>query len=129
MLAIDPLGAVVCGIAGPIIGLLLRDAFVTFIGGMWLLIPWLWFTTHDWWYLAYGVVVNVIFLLASIPEMREYLRIMRGGGARPSFEEALQTTPMGKGLYRMGQRVHLIRGKERVAAGAADGDVRDRPAT
>jgi glycerol-3-phosphate acyltransferase PlsY len=108
MLAIDPLGAVVCGFAGPILGLLLRDTFITFIGGMWLLIPWLWFTTHDWRFAAYAITVNLIFILASLPEMREYLRIRRSG-ASPSFEDTLQTTPMGKGLYKMGQKMHLVR--------------------
>jgi hypothetical protein len=93
---------------------------------MWLLIPWLWFRTHDWRFVAYAVVVNLIFIIASIPEIREYLNIMRAGGSPPSFEEALQTTPMGKGLLRMGQRMHLIRGKGPAAGG--DGDLRDKPA-
>ena len=54
MLAIDPLGALVCAIAGPIIGMLLRDTYITFAGGMLLLIPWLWFTTHDWRFVGLG---------------------------------------------------------------------------
>ncbi len=109
VLAFDPIAAVVCGLAGPVLGLLLRDAFVTFIGGMWLLVPWFWFSTHDWRYVAYGVLVNMIFLVASIPEIRDYLRIVRSGGTPPAFEETLQTTPMGKGLYKMGERMHLVR--------------------
>jgi acyl phosphate:glycerol-3-phosphate acyltransferase len=115
MLAIDPLGAVVCGLAGPILGLLLRDTYITFIGGMWLLIPWLWFSTHDWRYVAWAVVVNLMFIVASLPDMREYLRIRRSGTAAPSFEETLQTTPMGKGLYKMGRKMHLVRGEEPAA--------------
>lgn len=126
MLAIDPIGAVVCAFTGPILGLLLRDAFVTFIGGMWLLIPWLWLRTHDWRFVAYAVIVNLIFLVASIPEISDYLKIIRAGASPPTFEDALQTTPMGKGLLRMGQKMHLIRGKERVAEG--DGDFQDKPA-
>ncbi len=110
MLAIDPLGAVVCGLAGPFLGLALHDAYTTFIGGMWLLVPWLWFRTHQWPYPVYAVFVNVIFLLASIPQIREYLRILHSGGPAPTFEQALQTTPMGKGLYKMGRKMHLIRG-------------------
>lgn len=112
MLAIDPLGALVCGVAGPIIGLVLRDTFITFIGGMWLMIPWLWFTTRDWRFAAYAVLVNLMFILASIPEMRQYVRIMRSGDAALTFEETLQTTPMGKGLYKMGQKMRLLRREE-----------------
>jgi glycerol-3-phosphate acyltransferase PlsY len=112
MLAFAPLGAVVCGLAGPIMGLLLRDAYITFIGGMWLMIPWLWFATHDWRCVAWAAAVNLMFLLASTPDMREYVRIRRSGAAAPSFDETLQTTPMGKGLYKMGLKMHLVREKE-----------------
>lgn len=125
VLAFDPLGAVVCGFAGPIIGLLLRDAFTTFIGGMWLLIPWFWFTTHDWRYAAYAITVNLIFILASLPEMREYLRIRRSGAAAPSFEQTLQTTPMGKGLYKMGLKMHLVPAKKPAVAVQGAGEVTD----
>jgi acyl phosphate:glycerol-3-phosphate acyltransferase len=128
VLAFDPLAAVVCGFAGPIIGLLLRDAFTTFIGGMWLLIPWFWFTTGDWRYVAYAVVVNAIFLLASVPEIREYLRIRRSGSS-PTFEEALQTTPMGEGLYKMGLKMRLVHCAQPVTSGGVEGEDQDRQAT
>ena len=109
LLAIDPIGAVVTSILGPMLGMLIRDAYTTFIGGMLLLIPWFWFTTHDLGYVAYAVAINAIFLLASMPEIREYLRTMRTGAKAPSYEEALQTSPMGQGLYKMGVRLHLIK--------------------
>ncbi len=128
VLAFDPLAVVVCGLGGPIVGLLLRDAFVTFIGGMWLLIPWFWFTTKDWRYVAYAVIVNAIFLLASIPEIREYLRIIRSGGSAPSFDQTLQTTPMGKGLYKMGLKMHLVHAPKAIPVEAA-AEMPDKQAT
>ena len=108
MLAIDPVGAVVTAILGPIIGLLLRDAFTTFIGGMWLLIPWLALRTGDWRYVVYAVTVNVIFLLASIPEIRSYLKRKREG-RMPSFDETMKSTPMGAGLYKLGVRLGVVK--------------------
>jgi glycerol-3-phosphate acyltransferase PlsY len=113
LLAIDPLGAVVTAVIGPVLGMLIRDAYMTFAGGMLLLIPWFWLRTHDVRYVAYAVALNAIFLLASMPEIREYLRIRREGREAPAYEEMLQTTPMGKGLFRMGVFLHLIREKPR----------------
>ncbi len=111
MLAIDPIGAIVTALLGPIIGLLLRDAFTTFIGGMWLLIPWLGLRTGDWRYVAYAVGVNVTFLLASVPEMRSYLK-RKNEGKMPTFDETMKTTPMGAGLYKMGVRTGIVKEKD-----------------
>jgi glycerol-3-phosphate acyltransferase PlsY len=111
LLAIDPLGAVVTSVIGPMLGMLIRDAYTTYVGGMLLLIPWFWFRTHDLRYVAYAVALNVIFLLASLPEIRDYLRIRQEGFEAPPYEEMLQTTPMGQGLYKMGVHLHLIKGK------------------
>lgn len=131
MLVIAPLGAVVCGAAGIILGMLLRDAFIIFSGGNWLMIPWLWFATHDWRYVLYALVANIMLFLAMLPQMRKYLVIMREGGSAPSFEEALKTTPMGKGLYKMGIQMHLIRvpsAHEKIPGVAGDaGDLRGGP--
>lgn len=107
MLAIDPVGAVVTAFLGPIIGLLLREAFITFIGGMWLLIPWFALRTGDWRYVAYATTVNVIFLLASVPEMRSYLS-RKNEGRMPTFDETMKSTPMGAGLYKMGVRMGIL---------------------
>ena len=51
--------------------------------------------------------------LDSMPEIRDYLRIRREGFEAPAYEEMLQTNPMGKGLFRMGVFLHLIREKLR----------------
>ena len=125
MLAIDPLGALVCAIAGPIIGMLLRDTYITFAGGMLLLIPWLWFTTHDWRFAAWAIIVNLIFIVASVPDIREYLRIRRSGGSMPSFEETMGTTPMGKGLYRMGRKMRILPAEKPAPVAAQAGEVAD----
>lgn len=108
MLAIDPVGAIVTAFLGLFLGMLLREAYMTYVGGMFLIVPWLWFRTGDWRYVAYGVAINVIFLLASIPDIRQYFDYKRRGISL-SYEEALQTNPMGQGLYKMGRRIGLLR--------------------
>lgn len=111
-LAVDPLGAIVTWLVGTLLGLVvIRDGMVTFIGWMWLMIPWLWFRTHDWRFAVFALAINVLFLVAMIPEIRTYLRYRREGIA-PSFEEALQTTHMGRGLYRMGAHLGVLKKTE-----------------
>jgi glycerol-3-phosphate acyltransferase PlsY len=60
MFVIDPIGVFVTSLGGMLLGLfVLRDMFSAYLGGPWLLIPWLWFRTHDAAYLAYAIVVNI----------------------------------------------------------------------
>jgi glycerol-3-phosphate acyltransferase PlsY len=108
MLAIDPIGAVVTAFLGLFLGMLLREAYTTYVGGMFLIIPWLWLRTGDWRYVLYGIAINVIFLIASIPDIRQYVDHKRRGISL-SYEEGLQTNPMGQGLYKIGRRMGLLR--------------------
>jgi acyl phosphate:glycerol-3-phosphate acyltransferase len=108
-LAVDPLGALVTCLAGTLLGLLvIKDGMVTFIGWMWLMIPWLWFRTHDWRFVLFGLVINVLFVVAMIPEIKVHVQYRREGIAL-SFEEGLQTNPMGQGLYKIGLRLGALK--------------------
>jgi glycerol-3-phosphate acyltransferase PlsY len=108
MFAIDWIGVFATSLAGMVFGLVvLRDVLVAYMAGLWFIIPWLWFRTHDLHHVAYGLAVNVIFLLGIIPEMRQYVKLRREGkGADVS--EAMQQTGMGRGIYKMGRRLGLL---------------------
>jgi len=104
-LAVAPVGAFVTWLVGTILGMfVLRDGMVTFIGWMWLMIPWLWLTTRDWRFALFALLINVLFTLAMIPVIKVYVRY-RNEGIALSFEEGLQTTHMGRGLYKIGVRL------------------------
>jgi acyl phosphate:glycerol-3-phosphate acyltransferase len=108
-LAVAPVGAFVTWLVGTLLGLLIiRDGMVTFIGWMWLMIPWLWFRTHDWRFALFALVINVLFVVAMIPEIKVHVQYRREGIAL-SFEEGLQTTHMGRGLYKMGVRLGALK--------------------
>jgi hypothetical protein len=82
----------------------LRNVVVAYLAGLWLMIPWLWFTTYDVWYLAYGIIVNVLFLIAMIPEIktvREYQK--RGIGT--DVATGMDMTPMGRMMSKMMKRM------------------------
>jgi glycerol-3-phosphate acyltransferase PlsY len=97
---IDWLGALVTMVAGMLLGFgLVRDFFVAYMSGMWLLIPWAWFTTHRLDYLLYAVAANVIFMVSMIPDIRQYLAIKKI--ASVDMSQVLATNPMGRGMMKM----------------------------
>jgi glycerol-3-phosphate acyltransferase PlsY len=111
MFAIDWIGVFATSIGGMLLGLfIIRDMLVAYLGGLWLLIPWLWFRTHDVAHVIYAVAVNVIFLLALIPEMRQYIRLRREGKGE-NIAEVMQLTGMGQGIYKMAKRFGAIKEK------------------
>jgi glycerol-3-phosphate acyltransferase PlsY len=80
LLVIDWVGFVVTNLSGLVVsGLLLRNVFAAFNVALWLLIPWFWFRTHDPYYIAYAVAVNVIIAIAVIPDARQYFRLKQDG--------------------------------------------------
>jgi glycerol-3-phosphate acyltransferase PlsY len=109
MFAIDLIGVFATSIGGMLLGLfVIRDMLVAYVGGLWLLIPWLWFRTHDVAHVIYAIAVNIIFLLAMIPEMRQYLRLRREGKG-DDLAEVMQLTGMGRGIYKMAKRFGVIK--------------------
>jgi glycerol-3-phosphate acyltransferase PlsY len=108
MFAIDWIGVFATSIGGMILGLfVLRDFLVAYMAGFWLLIPWLWFRTHDAAYLLYGVAVNVILLIGLIPELRQYIKLRREGKGA-DLSEVIQVTAMGRGMYKLAKRFGVL---------------------
>lgn len=111
MFAIDWLGVFVTSIGGMVLGLVvLRDMLAAYMGGLWLIIPWLWFRTHDVNHLLYGIAVNLIALLAQVPELRQYLEFKRAGKAA-DLSKLMQLTGMGRGIYKMAKRLGVVKGE------------------
>lgn len=79
LFAVDPLAGPATAVLGMAIGLgVMRDMFAAYTLGQFLLIPWFfWLGTGP--EAMYAVLVNVLFLVATIPEMREYFRKRRAG--------------------------------------------------
>ncbi len=87
-------GGMVLGIA------VLRDVVLAYFAALWLLVPWFWFRTHDLRFVAYGVFVNIIFVLGMIPEIKQYQAFKKQGVvADPT--EVLKLTAMGRGMLKI----------------------------
>jgi acyl phosphate:glycerol-3-phosphate acyltransferase len=100
LLVVDWLGALACALGGLLFGLfVLQDFIFAYMAGLVLMIPWLWFTTRDPVYVLYVLIVNALFSIAMIPDMRQYLRLRKQGAV--NLSAVMDTTPMGRGMMKM----------------------------
>jgi len=111
LLVIDPLAVIATPVAGIILGLLIfRNLIVTSLAWIWLLIPWFWWrTSGDPTYLIYSVVINVIFILAMIPEINVGYKYKREGKTMEYGIGSLSSNPMGRGMLKMARSLGFMK--------------------
>lgn len=82
LLAVDWLALPVTTIAAIAIGrFVVRDMTFSFVGGQLLLLPW--FAWRGGWpEVAYAIAINVVFTIATLPEIRGYVSKWRAGEMR-----------------------------------------------
>jgi glycerol-3-phosphate acyltransferase PlsY len=109
--AIDWPGVLVTSLAGMVFGFaVLKDLYLTYMAGLWFLIPWLWWRTGDAHVVLYAVAVNILFFISSLPEARAWYRIKKEPGWNDPTE-AWKMSAMGRGIIKMGTRLGLIKKK------------------
>ncbi len=109
MFTVDWVGTFVTFFGGMLLGIVvIRDILVAYLSGLWLLVIWLWFRTHEIAYVWYGITANLIFLFSLIPEIRQYLDLRRRGFGG-EIGDVVQMTGLGRGIYRFAKRLKLIR--------------------
>ena len=72
---LDWLGAVVTTVAGMVAGILAEHVLILRWAGVVLMIPWIWFRTHDVEKLIYVIVANALYWTAMIPELCQYFAL------------------------------------------------------
>lgn len=111
LFVLDWIGVFATSIVGMLVGLVIfRDVIVAYMAGVWLIIPWLWFRTHNIHYVLYGVAVNIIFSIAMIPEVKNWLRIRREEKWDDPVE-VFQLQGMGRGLIKMAKKLGILKKK------------------
>jgi len=107
-LVLDFWGTLICALASMVLGVVvLRMIFVTFMGGLWLMIPWVWIRTGNLAYVAYVMFVNVVFFLQILPEIRTTIHRRRTGEAG-DFSDSMDVTPMTKMIKRMAVKAGIM---------------------
>ncbi len=102
LLAIDPIGALLTMSAGMILGFgIIRDYFIAYMAGLWFLLPWAIFKDGRPWYIAYAVVINIFYMIAMIPDFKQYIEIKKKISVDPKM--VLETNPMGRGMMKISE--------------------------
>jgi len=111
LFVIDWIGVFITSLGGMLLGLLVvRDVLTAYMAGVWLIIPWVWLRTGDISVLIYAVFVNIIFMIAMIPESKQWIRIKR----EDKWDDqaaVLQLSGMGRGLVKMAKKLGIIKAK------------------
>ena len=116
LFVLDWVGVLVTSIGGILLGGLLGQVLMMRWAGLILMIPWIWFRTHDVVQLAYVLVASALFWVAMIPELREYFRLRREG-LLPDEQEVADFMGMGS-VYRVIQRYSPVRLIQRKVKGS-----------
>ena len=103
LFVIDWLAVLVSPIAGLLLGMLVfRNMIVASLSWLWLLIPWLWWRKDgDVVYILYAVAVNIIFLLAMLPEYQTAMKYKKEGKHLEYGLGYLKSNPMGRGMLKI----------------------------
>jgi len=98
---VDFLGTIVASFAGLILGFfVIRDILIAYTSGLWFMLVWLIIFKGDWPHIVYGIVINIIFSIAIIPDIREYLQ-KKKAGTLEDMEAGMETFPMGRGMLKI----------------------------
>jgi glycerol-3-phosphate acyltransferase PlsY len=109
-LVVDWLGAAITLLLGLFLGIcLLGNLSVAYVAWLWLMIPWLWIRTHEWIAVAYAVTMNLIFFVATLPEIRLMLRYRRQGKLDAYMDAMMASSPRWRGMQQMADRLKLFR--------------------
>lgn len=103
--ALDWVGVLVTSASGMLVGGLLGQVLLMRWVGLLLMIPWIWFRTHDAAKLAYALLANALFWFAMLPELRQYLSLRREGDL-PDEQHVAEFMGMGS-VYRVVKQYSL----------------------
>ena len=111
LVAFDPVGAAVVALISLVLGIaVFKELLVAYAGGVLLLLPWLLLKhlNHPWLphYLVYAVLINILFILALIPEMRQITAMWKKYGRR-DVQMNMETFPMGQQMLKLMRRLGL----------------------
>lgn len=103
LLVIDWLAAFLSPVAGLFFGMLVfRNMVVASLSWLWLLIPWFWWRTGgDIQYILYAVAVNLLFIIAMIPEIKMAQKYKKDGKLIQYGLGNLKSNPMGRSMLKI----------------------------
>jgi glycerol-3-phosphate acyltransferase PlsY len=110
LLVVDWPAVLITPALGMLLGLLVfRNVFVAYICWLWLLVPWFWLRTEDPGHLLYALALNLVFHVATLPEIRTVARLRREGKWDAYVEGMMASSPRWRGMAKISQRLGIRR--------------------
>jgi len=108
-LLLDWVGTLVSLLLGLTFGItILGNPMIAYISWLWLIVPWfLWQGTSA--EVIYALLVNLLFILAVIPEIRTLLRLRKEGKYRAYMHGLYNSSPRWRGMKKMTDRLWVFR--------------------
>lgn len=111
-LAIDPLSTLVTNLVAMFLGFVVfREYLIAMTLGTWLMIPWLWISKGGWGYGLFAFLINLMLVIAIIPDVRRYIRARASG--KVDVESSMESIPMGQMMNKMMYRLGLSKHKKK----------------
>jgi glycerol-3-phosphate acyltransferase PlsY len=113
LFAFDPIGALVVSLIGILLGITLfrkvkmLNILAMYTGGVLLVIPWMWLTKNSPLYLIYALLINILFIMAMLPDIKQIIQILREHGWR-NVDVGMDQFPMGQSMSKMTARINQI---------------------
>jgi glycerol-3-phosphate acyltransferase PlsY len=111
LFVLDPLAILVTPLIGMVLGLLItRNLIVASLSWIWLLIPWFWLSKPgNPEFIYYAVFVNILFVLAMIPEIKMGLKYKKEGKTDQYGVGSMSSHPMGRGYLKMARALGFMK--------------------
>jgi glycerol-3-phosphate acyltransferase PlsY len=111
----DPIGGIAVAFLSMVIGMVvLKELVFAYVGGVLLVIPWLLITRFNdplyIYYILYAVVINILFIVAMVPEIRQIISLRKKYG-KGDMKASMTAFPMGQAMLKMMHKLGLEKGE------------------
>jgi len=97
---VDFIGTLISAFAGMVFGFfIVRDILIAYTSGLWFMLLWFIIFKGEWPYIVYGIVMNIIFTIAIIPDVKDYLKAKSKGEL--DMGASMEIFPMGRGMLKI----------------------------
>jgi hypothetical protein len=94
--------------------LVFRNLIVASLSWIWLLVPWFWWRSGgDPQYITYAFTVNVLFILAMLPDIQLARKYAKEGHYLDYGLGNLNSNPMGRGMLKMARALGFMKETDR----------------
>jgi glycerol-3-phosphate acyltransferase PlsY len=97
---VDFIGTIISAFAGMILGFfIVKDILLAYTSGLWFMLAWLIIFKGEWPYIVYGLVMNILFIVAIFPDIQRHLKRRREGEI--DMGASMEKFPMGRGMLKI----------------------------